>query len=99
MAAVVMNVLQFKESVDPALFQEAKDELGRAMRAVDACGGVHEVENGQAEVLHNLFGESADALDRVATEVGSPWMVANVVPLLAGPPERRIGPLIASAPG
>jgi hypothetical protein len=99
MAAVVMNVLQFKESVDPALFQEAEDELGRAMRGVDGFGGFQVVQTGDAEVVLLIFGESADALDRVATEVGSPWMVANVVPLLAGPPERRIGPLIASAPG
>ena len=34
--------------------------------------------------------------DRPATEVGAPWMVAHVVPLPAGPPERRIGPTPAT---
>jgi hypothetical protein len=35
-----------------------------------------------------LAGDSKDAevLDRVATEVGSLWMGANIVPLLAEPP-------------
>jgi len=38
-----------------------------------------------------------DALDQIATEIGSPWMRENVVPLPAGPPERHIGPNIASS--
>jgi hypothetical protein len=43
-----------------------------------------------------IVGESAEAVERVATEVGSPWMRTNVVPLLASPPDRHIGPIIAS---
>ncbi|MDP1820604.1 MAG: hypothetical protein Q8K58_12045 [Acidimicrobiales bacterium] len=97
MPAVVVNVLHFKKSVDLALFEKAEDELGRAMRDIDGFRGLQVVQTGEAEVVLLIFGESADALDRIATEVGSPWMAANVVPLLAGPPERRVGALIASA--
>jgi hypothetical protein len=43
-----------------------------------------------------VVGEDPAALDRVATEVGSPWMVANVLPLLARPPERHLGTLVAT---
>jgi len=46
-----------------------------------------------------ITGDDADVLDRLAAEVGSPWMVENVVPLLAAPPERHVGPIIASAAG
>jgi hypothetical protein len=99
MAAVVVNVLHFQDPVDPALFERAEDELGRAMRGIDGFGGFQVVQTGETEVVLLIFGDSADALDRIATEVGSPWMGANVVPLLAGPPERHIGPLIASASG
>jgi hypothetical protein len=44
-----------------------------------------------------ILGDTVDVLDRVATEVGSPWMLANVVSLLAAPPEHHIGPVIASS--
>ncbi|MFI5041077.1 MAG: hypothetical protein ACHQNA_04390 [Acidimicrobiales bacterium] len=43
-----------------------------------------------------IVGDSAETLDRPATEVGSPWMRANVVPLLATPPDRQLGPIITS---
>jgi hypothetical protein len=43
-----------------------------------------------------IVGEDAEALDRVATEVGSPWMMTHVVHLLVSSPERHIGPLVAT---
>jgi hypothetical protein len=36
-------------------------------------------------------------LDKIATKVGSPWMMANVVPLLASPLERHLGPIVATS--
>jgi hypothetical protein len=44
-----------------------------------------------------ITGDDAAVLDRVATEVGTPWMREHVVPLLAEPPDRHLGPVIASA--
>jgi hypothetical protein len=32
----------------------------------------------------------------MASELGNGWMGANVAPFLDGPPDRRIGPVIAS---
>jgi hypothetical protein len=95
--AVVANVLHFRDPVDPTIFQRAAEELGSAMRAIDGFGGFQVVHTGESEVVLLIFGDTVEVLDRVATEVGSPWMVANVVPLLAGPPERHLGPVIASA--
>ena len=96
---VVVNVLRFKEPVDPALFERAEVELGRAMRSIDGFGGFQVVHTGESEVVLLIFGDTVETLDRIATEVGSPWMIANVVPLLADPPARHIGSVIASATG
>jgi hypothetical protein len=55
------------------------------------------VQRSDTEVVLVILGDTVDVLDRVATEVGSPWMLANVVSLLAAPPEHHIGPVIASS--
>ncbi len=97
--AVVVNLLQFEEPVDPALFERAEVELGAAMRAIDGFEGFQVVHTGESEVVLLIFGDTVETLDRIASDIGSPWMIANVVPLLAAPPARHLGPVIASATG
>ena len=98
LVAAVINILRFKEPVDPSLFETAGRDLGSAMGAIEGFEGVQIIQTSEAEVVLLIFGDTVDVLNRIATEVGSPWMSANVVPLLAGPPERHIGPTIASWP-
>jgi hypothetical protein len=95
--AAVVNVLKFKESVDPALFEAAIRELVSDMRAIDGFEALHIVQTADNEVILIILADTVETLDRLATEVGSPWMSAHVVPLLAGPPQRHIGPVIASS--
>ncbi|MEO8897945.1 MAG: hypothetical protein ABI473_04490 [Candidatus Dormibacter sp.] len=92
----VINSLRFKNSVDPALFTLAEQELAQGMRTVEGFKSFHVVQVAADHVVPVIVGDDAEVLDRLATEVGSPWMVANVVPLLAAPPDRRIGPVLAS---
>ena len=40
---------------------------------------------------------TAEDADRIAREVGGPWMRENVVPLLSGETDRSVGAVIASA--
>ena len=40
---------------------------------------------------------TADDAERIAREVGGPWMREHIVPLLAGDTERSVGEVIASA--
>ena len=40
---------------------------------------------------------SAEDADRIAQEVGGPWMRENIRPLLAGDTDRSVGEVIASA--
>lgn len=94
--AAVVNVLRFKEPVDPGLFHRAQDELGEAMRAIAGFQGLHIVQTSDTEVILIILGTSTHVLDRIATEVGSPWMIAHVLPHLSASPQRHIGEEIAS---
>jgi hypothetical protein len=95
----VINHLRFKDQVDRALFARAEQDLAPRMRAVPGFAGFQVVEVTADHVVLVITGGDAEALDRLATEVGTPWMREHVIPLLAGPPERHIGPIIASAAG
>ena len=95
--AGVVNHLRFKQAVDPDLFARAERELTSQMRAIRGFRGFHVIQTSDTEVVLVILGDDEDVLNRVATEVGSPWMTANVVPLLAGPPDRHVGPTIASS--
>ena len=95
--AAVVNILRFKDPVDPSLFTTATSELVPRMREIEGFQALHVLQTAETEVVLLILGDTVEVLDRVATEVGSPWMVANVVPLLVAPPERHIGPLIASS--
>lgn len=93
----VLNHLHFSDDVDPGLFAAAEIELLPRMRAVDGFQGFHVVQTSPTEVTLVILAVDADTLDRIATEVGSPWMRANVIPLLAAPPNRQVGPVLASS--
>jgi len=92
----VINTLRFKHSVDPALFERAERELANQMRALEGFQGFRVVQVADDQVMMVIFADTAETLDRMATELGNAWMGANVSPLLDGPPERRIGPIIAT---
>ena len=94
--AGVVNHLRFKEPVDPELFAQAERELSTQMRAVDGFQGFYAIQSSETEVILVILGEDVDVLNRIATEVGSPWMTASVIPMLAAPPDRHIGPTITS---
>ncbi len=93
----VVNHLHFKEPVDPAVFARSERDLVPQMRAIEGFRGFHVVQSSEHDVILVILGDSIEVLDQIATEVGSPWMLANVVPRLDGPPQRRIGPIIASS--
>lgn len=93
----VVNLLQFREPVDRALFVRARDELLPAMKAVDGFESIHVVQTSPTEAILVILADSAATLDRLATEVGSPWMSAHVVPLMSGPPARHLGEIIMSS--
>ncbi len=92
----VINTLRFKESVDPSLFVRAEHEMADQMRAIEGFQGFRVVQVADDQVVLVIFADTAEVLDQMATALGNTWMGANVAPLLAGPPDRRIGPVIGS---
>ncbi len=93
----VVNHLTFREPIDPTLFERVQSEVAPQARSIDGFKSFHIVQTSDTEAILVILGDDADTLDRIATEVGSPWMIANVVPLLASPPERHLGRVVASA--
>jgi hypothetical protein len=96
MTAAVINHLHFREPPDPDLFSRAEQEVVPLAREIEGFRGLHIVQAAPDHFILIIMGESPEVLDRVATEVGSPWMMAHVVPLLAAPPERHVGPLVTT---
>jgi hypothetical protein len=92
---MVINRLTFTDPVDQETFAVLA-HLRPRFAAVDGFEAAHVVRTGEREVVLLVVGRDAETLDRVATEVGSPWMTTAVLPLLAGPPRREVGAVIAS---
>jgi hypothetical protein len=95
--AAVVSLLTFKEPFDRGLFEAAERDLVPQMREVKGFVDLYVVQTSDTEAILVILGDTVETLDRIATEIGSPWMVANVVPLLAGSPQRHVGPVIASS--
>ncbi|MFZ2016418.1 MAG: hypothetical protein WAV00_21575 [Nocardioides sp.] len=91
----VVNHLIFRDPVDPAVFAEFST-LADDLRATDGFEAAHVVQTSEREVVLLIVGRDAEALDRIATEAGSPWLMRTVVPRLAGAPDQQLGPVIAS---
>lgn len=92
----VVNRLSFAGPVDPDAFGSL-DEVVEAMRAVDGFVACHVIQTGSDEVTLVIIADSSETLDRIATDIGSPWMRENIVPLLVGPPNRQVGPVLAGS--
>jgi hypothetical protein len=97
MPAAVVNHLHFREPPDPGLFVRAEREVVPRAREIDGFRELHVVQVAPDHFILIISGDTLEVLDRVASEVGSPWMVEHVVPLLASPPERHIGPFVATS--
>jgi hypothetical protein len=96
MPAAVINHLHFREPPNPDLFAGVEDEVVPQARAVEGFRALHVVQVAPDHFVLIIVGDDVEVLDRVATKVGSPWMMAHVVPLLASPPERHVGSVVAT---
>ena len=96
MPAAVINHLHFREAPDSDLFARAQRELVPEARIMDGIHGLHIVQEAPDHFILVILGDDAETIDRFATEVGSPWMMDHVVPKLASPPERHLGPLVVT---
>jgi hypothetical protein len=93
---VVVNHLHLSAPLLETTAQSAEEAVQRVVDAGALAAQVAKVDDKHLILL--LTFASAEDADRVAREVGGPWMRENIVPLLARDTERSVAEVIASAP-
>jgi hypothetical protein len=92
---VVVNHLRLREPVPEATLEALQTGVDLVVAAAGLSGRVAQVDDRHL-ILILEFATAEDA-DRIAREVGGPWMREHISPLLADGTERSLGEVIASA--
>jgi hypothetical protein len=92
---VVINHLRLREPVPDATVEAARKCMQLVVDAGALAARVAKVD--ETHLILILEFSTAEDADRIAREVGGPWMRENIRPLLAGDTERSVAELIASA--
>jgi hypothetical protein len=92
---VVVNHLRFRDPVPDATLRAMQEAVEAVAEAGGLAAQVAKVDDTHL-ILILTFATAEDA-DRIAREVGGPWMREHVVPLLADGTQRSVGEVIASA--
>jgi len=92
---VVVNHLRLREPVTDTTVEALQNGARLAVEAGALAARVAKVDETHL-ILILEFARPGDA-DRMAREVGGPWMREHIRPLLAGDTERHVGEVIASA--
>jgi hypothetical protein len=93
--AVVVNHLHLTDPISDETVQAFRSIVPRIVN-----GGASAAQAVQVDATHIVLileFTSAEDADRVASEIGGPWMREHIIPLLARGPERSVGEVIASA--
>jgi len=94
---VVVNHLRLREPVPDATVEAARKGMQLVVDAGALAARVAKVD--ETHLILILEFSTAEDADRIAREVGGPWMRENIRPLLAGDTERSVAEVIASAEG
>jgi hypothetical protein len=92
---VVVNHLRLREPVPAATADAARTGMQLVVDAGALAARVAQVDD--THLILILEFRTAEDADRIAREVGGPWMREHIRPLLAGDTERSVGEVIASA--
>ncbi|HWE81540.1 MAG TPA: hypothetical protein VG265_07805 [Gaiellaceae bacterium] len=92
---VVVNHLRLRDPVT----EETKEVSRAAVQAVVDAGGLaaHVANVDDRHLILVLMFASLEDADRIAREIGAPWMREHIVPLLDSETERSVGEVFASA--
>ena len=93
---VVVNHLHLRDPLSEGTVRAAQEAV---RLVVDAGGlGAQVARVTDTHLILILSFADADDAERIAREVGGPWMRENIVPLLARDTDRSVGEVIAAAP-
>ena len=93
--AVVVNHLHLRDPISDETVQAFRSIVPRIVNGGASAAQVVQVD--ATHIVLILEFTSAENADRVASEIGGPWMREHIIPLLARGPERSVGEVIASA--
>jgi hypothetical protein len=93
----VVNRLRLKSAIPPEVWERAQAEVPTRARTIPGFHALHIIEVSEYEVVLVVIAETAEALDRIANEIGNTWMRENVIPHLAAPPDRQVGRVVATS--
>jgi hypothetical protein len=91
---VVVNHLHFAEPVTGELLEEARAMVDPVLDA--GATGFYLARVDSTHLILLLDFPDAETADRVAREVGGPWICDHVAPLLDRPTERSVGEIVVS---
>jgi hypothetical protein len=92
---VVINHLRLRDPVTDVTVQAACEGMQLVVDAGALAARIAKVD--EKHLILILEFPTAEDADRIAREVGGPWMRDHIRPLLAGDTERSVGEVIASA--
>jgi hypothetical protein len=95
MMHVVVNHLHLREPFPEALAEQTQEVLGRVVKAGGLAAHLAKVDDRHLILI--LMFASAEDTQRVARDVGGPWMREHMVPLLASDTERSVAEIVATA--
>ena len=92
---IVINHLRLREPVPDATIEAARKGMQLVVDAGALAAHVAKVD--ERHLILILEFSTAEDADRIARDVGGPWMRENIRPLLAGDTDRSVAEVIASA--
>jgi hypothetical protein len=95
MAHIVVNHLHLREPAPERVLKETQDAVQLVVDAGALSARVVKIDDKHLILILEFC--TAEDADRVAREVGGPWVREHIVPLLAGETERNASEEIASA--
>jgi hypothetical protein len=91
---VVVNHLRLRDPLTEETAAASRDAIRLVVEAGGSRGQMVKVD--ERHLILILEFPSAEEANRIAREVGGPWMNEHIRPLLAGDTERHLGEVIAS---
>lgn len=95
MTRLVVNHLRLAEPLPGAVLAAAEEVCTRIIAAGGQSAGVVQVDERHAILV--LTFPDLETEERISSEIGGPWMREHVIPLLATPPERSSGTIVAGS--
>lgn len=92
---IVVNHLRLREPLPAATHEALQEGVKLVVEAGGLTGRVAKVDD--THLILILEFSTAEDANRIAREVGGPWMNEHIRPLLAGDTERSVAEVVASA--